>query len=564
MKYRNFNPPFFTLNEKLTRSAHTVSSGDVEFSGSFDGPQISGNYTSVFMRFPVVLFALLFLTCRASSAIAAPGEFDRSFGQNGIANLPTDVRSYASHVTTDSSGRVLATGTDRDAEFLARLLPNGGADTSFSGTGYIRGVARIPDANGFPMVLDNSGQYIASLADGQVLAVRVETTLCVGGPICRFNGPTVRARRFNSDGSMSSANNADVVVGPGSPSRLVKVVNQQAGGLLFVSRSIGVIETRTVLHRLGENGLVDASFAANTTAAESCRVASTFWNEGGAVALPLPDGKTVLAQSVGLLTTGIVNTCLSRLNADGTRDQAYLAGGSPIPVWPSGSVSHQPVALFSTSNGGAALLLQKSVLQSVGRRYEYLLVWLTAQGMIDTTRPDQGMTVARDTPVALITAAAMQADGKIILAGYPTVSLGNANGDQSIDYSQPRVVRLNLQGGTDTTYGPGGEGYTPLISFGKRLIPNQLHVAADGSVFIAGQSTDAGQVMDNEPRQFAIAKLLADPPPVQPASQNSGGGGGGGCGITRDPPRVDPMLPGLAILALLALASRRKRHERTP
>lgn len=515
------------------------------------------------MRFPVVLFALLSLGYGATPAIAAPGEFDRSFGQNGIAHLPTDAGSYASYVTTDSSGRVLATGTDHYAEFLARLMPNGSPDPSFNVTGYIRSDDRSYDAYGFPMVTGNNGLYIASLAGGQVFAVRSDFYFCTGGPICRFNFPAIRARRFNTDGVMSSASNANVDVSSGLPGQVVK---QADGGHLWISStSLASPLFRTGLRRLGVDGVVDTSFVANTASAESCRVDSTYWSERNAVVLALPDGKTLLAQDIDLLATGISgtgpeSTCLSRLNADGTRDQAFLAGGAPILVSSNGSVSHKSVALFSTSNGGAVLLLQKSAPQSVGRRYEYLLVWLTAQGTIDTTRPDRGMTVARDAPIAVINAAAMQADGKILLAGYPDAPPGNVNGDQIIDYSQPRVARLNLQGGIDTTYGPGGQGYTPLVTFGKRLMPNQLHVAADGSVFIAGQSTDAGPFMESEPRQFAIAKLQADPPPVPPpASQSNGGGGGGGCGITRDP-RIDPMLPGLAMLALLALAARRRRH----
>lgn len=505
------------------------------------------------MRFAAI-FIMLLLACRASPASAAPGEFDRSFGQNGIATFPTDAGSAAYYVATDSAGRPLVTGKDRGNEFFARLQPNGGLDPDFNGVGFVRGVANGIDSFG-DTVLGHTGQWISNLAGGQLLATRVDITSC-RVEICRFRSQTIRTRRFNPDGSAVNAANADVVVTAGF--RPTQVVEQTGGAFVFLTSVIYYLDAATQLARLGENGLVDPSFAANAKVRESCRRLpgdNAFRSSRGA-ALGLSGGKILLAQHISFLGAGAGNLCISRLNADGILDQTYGSGGDLIlDSIVFTSAENKPVALFATANGGAALLLQQTFRVPV-ERYQYLIVWLTAQGGVDTARPDQGITVPTDLQIAIVTAATVQPDGKILIAGYPAIDATNANGAQQIDYAQPRLRRLLQQGGHDLTFGPGGLGYTPLVSFGKRLISNHLHIAADGSIFIAGELSDAGPVTTNEARQFAVGKLQSDPAPTPPSvSQNNGGGG---CGITTGS-RIDPILPGLAMLALLSLWVRRRR-----
>ena len=509
------------------------------------------------MRFLAVRFSLLLLVWHALTAAAVPGEFDRSFGQNGIATFPTEAGSAAYFITNDSASRLLVTGKDRSNEFFARLQPNGGLDPDFNGVGFVRGVANGIDSFG-DTLLGHTGQWISQLAGGQLLATRVDITSC-SVTICRFRSQTIRARRFNPDGSAVNAANADVVVTGGF--RPTQVVEQTGSGLVFITSVIYYLDGVTQLARLGENGLVDPSFAANAKVRESCRrlPGDNGFRLSSGTALGLAGGKILLAQHISFLGAGAGNLCISRLNADGMLDQTYGSAGDLIlDSTMFTSANNKPVALFATSNGGAALLLQQTFREPV-ERYQYLIVWLTAQGGVDTARPDQGITVPTDLQIAIVTAATMQPDGKILIAGYPAIAATNANGAQQIDYAQPRLRRLLQQGGHDLTFGPGGLGYTPMITLGKRLIANHLHIGADGSIFIAGELADAGPVATNEARQFAVGKLQSDPASTSPpVSQNNGGGG---CGITTGS-RIDPILPGLAMLALLSLWLRRRGNHK--
>ena len=517
------------------------------------------------MRFLACVFLPLWMMCPTLPAMAAPGEFDRSFGQNGIANLSAALGSSAYFVTTDSTGRILATGEGGGAEFVARLRTDGVLDTSFNGTGYVRGVFETNYESGIPIV-SQRGIWVASAADGRVLAMRTESRFCPAPVTCSTYRPEVRTRRFNTDGTLDGGF-ADTSLTRGNVGE-VQVEQEPAGGLLLSSTKQKLfLGGETTLARMNANGLRDESFDANVQALITCRGLP---EQGGRTSsgkvLALANGKSLLAQGVTVnpnpgyynitATANPHRVCISRLNADGTLDPTYGNGGELIlDSLLFTSAQHRPVALLATGNGGAALVLQQTRIQPSSSHY--VIVWLTASGALDTSRFDQGITGPTALHVAIVEAAVMQRDGKIVLAGYPELP-GRAENffAQQIDYSDPRVGRLHPQGGNDLTFGSGGLGYTPMASFGLKISPYQLHIAEDGSIFIAGSTAD------NTPTgaplaRFAIAKLQGGPSPVQPVAQQDGGGGG--CGSTRDL-RIDPMLPGLAILALVALAARRRRN----
>ena len=457
-------------------------------------------------------------------------------------------------VTTDSGGRVLATGKDRGAEFLTRSLSNGMIDTTFNGAGYLRGIINVPNSDG-RLIVGHTGLWVTNTVGGQVLAARMNSAQC-SPDLCRFITPTIQLRRLNLDGSTVSAANADIAATTGIDESM-QVVEDSRGGFLFVTQSRGLVFSESVLTRIGADGLRDAAFKPGTCPSLN-KVAGSF---GGTTrALPLADGRTIFAHEIyfSTITPNPNHLCISRVNADGTPDKTFALDGDLIfDSILSSAAEHRPVAMFATANGGSALLLQQTIRRSElngAVEQRYLIVWLTAQGALDTARADRGITGPTEQPIAQVVAATMQRDGKFVIVGYPGTATPGPNLDY-FDLSQPRVARLTSQGGIDFTFGAGGRGFVLLVTSGKRLIPKQLHVALDGGIFIAGGTVDSSAVASNgEPAQFAVGKLQADPPPIQPIVAPSSGGG---CGMTADA-RIDPVLPGLAMLGLLSLWIRRR------
>lgn len=462
----------------------------------------------------------------------------------------------AHFVTTDPLGRVLATGQDRRLEFLTRTLSNGALDTTYSGVGFLRGIVNVPDSDG-RLILGHTGLWVNTAVGGQLLAARMNSSQCLP-ELCRFTTPVIQLRRFNTDGSAVNAANADIAVTIGIDETM-QVVEDSRGGFLFATETRGLAFFEALVVRIGADGLRDTAFKPGICLNLS-RAGNAF---GGTTrALPLADGRTILAQGIyfSTITPNPNQLCVSRVNADGTPDKTYAVDGDLVfDSILSSTALHRPVAVFATAYGGSAILLQQSTRGSPPLsplELRYTIMWLTPQGALDTARPDRGITAATDQPIGQVVAATMQRDGKIVMIGFPASATPGPNSEY-FDRSQPRVARLTSQGGIDFTFGAGGQGFVSLVTSGKRLIPKKLHVSQDGSIFVAGATVDsAALVAIDEPTQFAIAKLQADPPPSQPVAAPSNGGGGG-CGTTTDA-HIDPLLPGVTMLALLGLWIRRR------
>lgn len=80
-------------------------------------------------------FAAVIFGLTAFPVLAAPGQFDTSFGHGGIAVVATTGEAKANHLTTDAVGRAMVTGQERfanplsgvtkDAELIVRLQSSG-------------------------------------------------------------------------------------------------------------------------------------------------------------------------------------------------------------------------------------------------------------------------------------------------------------------------------------------------------------------------------------------------------------------------------------------------------
>ena len=521
------------------------------------------------MQFSLALIPLLVFFSHACDVWSAPGEFDPAFGQNGIAVVPANGFGVARSVATEDNGRVMAIGTGSAREMIVRTIANGNPDTTFNGTGTL--ISPLTSGGVFGGVdggeygYGHNGVSLMPGVDGSLLAVRAEDWFCPAPAACGMSYlPRLVARRINSTGSVDASFPA-ASLGNGSVHE-TQILADGDGGTTAVSAGRSFGGGFTTVKKITAGGQVDAGFNAAMTGYIGCRSLpdAVGGRSSRGKALRLPDGKLLLAQGIVLDPLGQVpanfpyRVCVSRFNTDGMIDASYGNNGDLLlDSLLFTSAVNMPVALLPLPNGGAALVLQHTRVQTnAPRSVLFVIVWLTANGAPDPTRfGGQGLTGPTALNVAKLTAAAMQPDGKIVLAGYPESGVLTPEGNQQIDYSRPVVARLHQEGGNDLTFGVGGNGYTPLIAFGRRLHPNHLHIASDGSIFVAGGAA-AGAYVVGESTQFAIAKLQGTAAP-QPTTASQAAGGGGGCFTTRDP-RVDPLLPSLVMLSMLMLAVRRR------
>jgi hypothetical protein len=110
-------------------------------------------------------------------------------------------------------------------------------------------------------------------------------------------------------------------------------------------------------------------------------------------------------------------------------------------------------------------------------------------------------------PIGLTDAAAAQSDGRLLLMGLPYLT--DTNFPQA-DPTQPHLVRLDLQGNMDTTFGPGKNGVVTLDAGGNRLTPGRAIAVGSGVAYPSGGAAPSGMISDAGYLAVSVTKVFTD------------------------------------------------------
>ena len=232
--------------------------------------------------------------------------------------------------------------------------------------------------------------------------------------------------------------------------------------------------------RYTANGSLDTAFGTGG------KVTTSFGSEeDDAYALVVqPDGKLVAA---GVVFNGVRwDFALARYNTDGSLDTTFGTGGKVV------------TAIGTDGTGASALVLQPDgklvaagTTTSDGSTYDFTVVRYNTNGSLDTTFGTGGEVT---TPIGTgdngVSALVRQSDGKLVAAGYASVS-------GTYDLA---LVRYNTDGSLDSTFGTGGKVTTPVGSAGDYV--NALVFQSDGKLVAAG-NTEAST------RDFVVVRYNA-------------------------------------------------------
>jgi uncharacterized delta-60 repeat protein len=203
----------------------------------------------------------------------------------------------------------------------------------------------------------------------------------------------------------------------------------------------------------------------------------------GALAIQ-QDGKLIAAGSAG----GVPNTfAVARYDADGVLDASFGVGGVVItPIGAYAAFAHT-VALQSD---GRIIVAGSS---SDGTYTDFALARYETDGSLDVSFGTGGVvTTAVGNGNDSVAAVAVQSDGKIVAGGVATVGVASDFG----------LVRYEVDGSLDTSFGSGGKVLTPI---GGSAAANALTIQpVDGGIVAVG-STSTGPV-----RAWALARYTAD------------------------------------------------------
>ena len=416
--------------------------------------------------------------------------FDGSRDTNFNANLCSDDSCYVSSVAVQSDGKVLVGGNlatfGTNVNYgIARLNANGSLDTNFN-AGIKAGVV----------------SSIALQPDGKVL---------VGGDFSEGNGLSPYGiARLNPNGSLDSSFNAD------QGSYGVRAIALQPDGKVLIGGYFTTLNGTNLIYgiaRLNFNGSLDGSF-------KGIGAADVF-----SIAV-LPDGKVLIG--------GYVTNRISRLNVDGSRDSSFNPGAgvtgnvydplvNPLIVQSDGRIliggsftavnrtnrnniarlhadgsldgSFYPgkgfdVAVSSLVLESDAKVLVGGVFTFINGTNRYGSARLNADGSPDSTfssssfNPNIGV-VSTENDYNVVTAAAVQLDGKVLISGY-TVHY-ECDLDSCNIYPIYFLNRVNAAGSRDGSFlNPNlGTDWQSDWNFGNYGIKS-IVVEPNGKVLIGG------------------------------------------------------------------------------
>jgi uncharacterized delta-60 repeat protein len=192
-----------------------------------------------------------------------------------------------------------------------------------------------------------------------------------------------------------------------------------------------------------------------------------------------------------------------RYNADGSVDTSFGAGGAAITQVDTSDGSDDQIRALALLSGGKLLAAGYAAFG----QQDFALARYNADGTLDKTfnpdgkgdtgvpkiiSPGTVLTIVGNANTARAASLVVQPDGKAVAAGFARIGQTSANF---------ALVRYNVDGSLDSTFGTGGKVTTP-IGGGKAASINALALQADGKLVAAGVASNAA----GSATQFALAR----------------------------------------------------------
>lgn len=462
----------------------------------------------------LLIFSFLRLQPSVPVALAANGDLDSTFDSDGRAVTDMGGGDEANAVAQQADGKLVVVGTSDDDFAVARYETDGSLDTSFSDDGkVITDIGGSDEGNG--VVIQQDGKIVVAGRSGQNFA------------LARYNPDGSLDTSFDSDGILSLS--TDSLGGNFGAANGVAVAIQPDGKIV-VAGSIKQGEPKKfALVRFLSDGRLDVSFEGDGFATSQFQPGGLADEEIKAIAIR-SDGKIA---AVGEYKSG--QFALARYNPDGTLDAGFGSNGRATAdrkVTTGRGVDWQ-------SDGSVIVVASKHVndpnsqncLDSSGKNCEYTDFWVARYdggGFLD---PNFGTKGEVTVPVNArgnddeARAVAVQADGKIVVAGFSDMAahtFSNGGEQQNVPVTNDfSLVRVTDSGALDTDFGTGGKittGFTRTCGSNQCDTSDEAHailLQSDGKVVLAGVMNTASASTSD----FAVARYendVAGPPIILP------------------------------------------------
>lgn len=206
------------------------------------------------------------------------------------------------------------------------------------------------------------------------------------------------------------------------------------------------------------------------------------FGEGGASALiNIRDPHAVVQSDGKVVIAGTTNGGNSdfevfRFNTNGTLDKSFSGDGQQITHFDADAYA---TAAAIQDDGKIVVAGYTSTIDDIGESsFDFTLTRYNTDGTLDKSFSNDGKTIfSANSTDDIPTSIVIQKDGKIAVVGYSNVN------SQNETYSFCTIVRFNTDGSIDNSFSVDAN------SFGFSYIyPNSAVIQGDGKIVIAGQS----------------------------------------------------------------------------
>jgi uncharacterized delta-60 repeat protein len=296
------------------------------------------------------------------------------------------------------------------------------------------------------------------------IALQTDNKILLGGGFTTLNGVTVPRGlvRFNSDGTLDTAFNANLGTGF-DVSATVNIIIEQIDGKILIGGEFVSLNSVSVpkLIRLNSDGTLDTSFISNL---------GTGFNISAYILsiAEQTDGKILVGGSFSSLNGVNISDHLIRFNSDGTLDTAF---NTNLGTGFNATVNK----IYVQSDGNIIIGGQFTTLNGVN--VPDRLIRLETDGTLDTTFNANLGTGFNDTVISVL----VQADDKILVGGRFTTLNG-------IDVSNG-FIRFNSDGTLDTAFNVNlGTGFDVNVYIYSLLLQ------VDNSIWIGGSFSELNSI----------------------------------------------------------------------
>ena len=377
------------------------------------------------------------------------GALDNSFDTDGIASIDFTGTGQCYSILQQPDGKIVASGCQgplfNNTFAVARFNEDGSIDNTFDADG--KNIATFE--------YESFAFSSALLPNGKILL----SGYMEGG----MSNYSFALARFNSDGSLETltaeGGKMTRTINDGQE-RAYELIVQPDNKMILVGREYTSDDDFAVM-RLNPDGTLDETFDTNGI------VLTDIYNDDEAFSAVLqPDGKIIVAGESKNFSNDY-EIVLVRYNTDGTLDNTFDGDGIVTTL----TNIHCMTIDVALQDDGKIVVVTPGGGDFFTYRYN-------SDGLLDTTFDTDGIVQTdMGSGFDYANSVAIQADGKIVVAGY-------ARNPANSNYYDIAIVRYNSDGSLDNTFDGDGKLITSMAGGNDKA--NDVVIQPDGKILVAG------------------------------------------------------------------------------